>query len=147
LVCITSVPRMTDVGHRGGSIIYFLRPSDPIEDHSNECITCNPIDALKLIMDHGPPKTLEDYKSERRRERWGYFLMPFFTIASIVVSVGMLMFFGKACQDRIPADAPLRTSPLFKQYHQPKTQESGTQGSSPATDAPGEKSKGTSRHQ
>jgi hypothetical protein len=34
----------------------------------------------------------------------------------------MLMFFGKACQDRIPADAPLRTSPLFKQYHQPSKQ-------------------------
>jgi hypothetical protein len=73
-------------------------------------------------MDYGPPKTLEDYKAEQRRRRWGYVLMPFFTLASIVVSVGMLMFFGKACQDRIPADAPLRTSPLFKQYHQPSTE-------------------------
>ena len=107
-------------------------------------------------MHHGPPKTLEDYKSERRRERWGYFLMPFFTIASIVVSVGMLMFFGKACQDRIPADAPLRTSPLFKQYNQPQKQGGGTQGSGRETDAfpadkrpstPGEKSEGTSRDQ
>ena len=76
-------------------------------------------------MDYGPPKTLEDYKAEQRRRRWGYVLMPFFTLASIVVSVGMLMFFGKACQDRIPADAPLRTSPLFKQYQQPRKQQSG----------------------
>ena len=28
-------------------------------------------------MNHGPPKTLEDYKSERRRQRWAYFLTPF----------------------------------------------------------------------
>ena len=107
-------------------------------------------------MNHGPPKTLEDYKSERRRQRWGYFLTPFFTIGSIVISVGMLMFFGKACQDRIPADAPLRTSPLFKQYHQPQKQESGTEGPGRATDsspaekrpaAPGEKSRETSRDQ
>jgi hypothetical protein len=73
-------------------------------------------------MDYGPPKTLEDFKAERRRRRWGYVLTPFFTLASIVVSVGMLMFFGKACQDRIPDDAPLRTSPLFKQYQQPAKQ-------------------------
>jgi hypothetical protein len=76
-------------------------------------------------MKHGPPHTLEDYKAERRRQRWGYVLMPFFTLASIVVSVGMLMFFGKACQDRIPADGPLRTSPLFKQYQQPNKQADG----------------------
>ena len=65
----------------------------------------------------------------------------------------MLMFFGKACQDRIPADAPLRTSPLFKQYHQPQKQESGpgrAADSSPAEKrpaAPGEKSRETSRDQ
>jgi hypothetical protein len=108
------------------------------------------------MQHHGPPKTLEEYKSERRRERWGYFLTPFFTIASIVVSVGMLMFFGKACQDRIPADAPLRTAPMFKQYHQPQKQDSGTQGSGPASDSVpaekrpailGEKSEGKSHDQ
>src|ERR687893_162354 len=105
-------------------------------------------------MNHGPPHTLEDYKAERRRRRWGYVLMPFFTLASIVVSVGMLMFFGKACQDRIPADAPLRTAPLFKQYNQPQKQESGRQGSGGATDSIpadnqpsilGDKSEGASR--
>jgi hypothetical protein len=85
-------------------------------------------------MIHEPPKTLEEYKAERRRERWGYFLMPFFTIASIVVSVGMLMFFGKACQDRLPADAPLRTAPLFQQYNQRQKQDSAIQGSGKATD-------------
>ena len=84
--------------------------------------------------DQGPPQTLEDYKAERRRQRWAYFLMPFFTVGSIVVSVAMLMFFGKACQDRIPADAPLRTSPLFKQYHQPQKQQGG-QDSGRATDS------------
>ena len=83
-------------------------------------------------MDHGPPHTFEDYKAERRRQRWGYVLMPFFTLASIVVSVGMLMFFGKACQDRIPADAPLRTSPLFKQYQQPQKQQGGLEDPSRA---------------
>jgi hypothetical protein len=83
-------------------------------------------------MDHGPPHTFEDYKAEQRRRRWGYVLMPFFTLASIVVSVGMLMFFGKACQDRIPADAPLRTSPLFKQYHQPQKQQGGLEDPSRA---------------
>ena len=108
------------------------------------------------MQHHGPPKTLEEYKAERRRERWGYFLMPFFTIASIVVSVGMLMFLGKACQDRIPADAPLRTAPMFKQYHQPQKQDSGTQSSGPDSDSVpaekqpailGEKSEGKSHNQ
>jgi hypothetical protein len=105
-------------------------------------------------MNHGPPHTLEDYKAERRRRRWGYVLTPFITLASIVFSVGMLMFFGKACQDRIPADAPLRTSPLFKQYQQPRNQGGGvkdpSQGieSSPSENrevAPPEKSPETSR--
>jgi hypothetical protein len=85
-------------------------------------------------MNHGPPHTFEDYKAERRRQRWGYVLTPFITLASIVFSVGMLMFFGKACQDRIPADAPLRTSPLFKQYQQPKKQEGGVTDPSRATE-------------
>ena len=91
-------------------------------------------------MDHGPPHTFEDYKAERRRRRWGYVLTPFFTLASIVVSVGMLMFFGKACQDRIPADAPLRTSPLFKQYQQPRKQGGGVADPSRGTESyPSEK--------
>ena len=108
-------------------------------------------------MNHGPPHTLEDYKAERRRQRWGYVLMPFFTLASIVVSVGMLMFFGKSCQDRIPADAPLRTSPLFKQYQQPRKQEGvvadpsrPTTESDPAAKhgpAPAEESRETARDQ
>ena len=107
-------------------------------------------------MDHGPPHTFEDYKAERRRRRWGYVLTPFITLASIVFSVGMLMFFGKACQDRIPADAPLRTSPLFKQYQQPRKQEGGVGDPSRATESypaekrgstPDEKSADTSRDQ
>src|ERR687889_1073625 len=107
-------------------------------------------------MNHGPPHTLEDYKAERRRRRWGYVLTPFITLASIVFSVGMLMFFGKACQDRIPADAPLRTSPLFKQYQQPRKQQGGVADPSQATEsypaekrgnAAPEKSRETSRDQ
>src|SRR3990170_4723120 len=107
-------------------------------------------------MNHGPPHTLEDYEAERRRRRWGYVLTPVITLASIVFSVGMLMFFGKACQDRIPADAPLRTSPLFKQYQQPRKQEGGVADPSRATESypaekrgstPDEKSADTSRDQ
>jgi hypothetical protein len=107
-------------------------------------------------MDHGPPHTFEDYKAERRRRRWGYVLTPFITLASIVFSVGMLMFFGKACQDRIPANAPLRTSPLFKQYQQPRKQEGAVADPSRATESypaekrgstPDEKSSDTSRDQ
>lgn len=67
-------------------------------------------------MNHEPPQTLEDIQAERRRRRWGYFLTPFIAMASIVFSIGMLMFFGKSCQERIPEDAPFRTNPLFKQY-------------------------------
>jgi hypothetical protein len=68
----------------------------------------------------------------------------------------MLMFFGKACQDRIPSDAPLRTSPLFKQYQQPRKQEGAVADPSRATESypaekrgstPDEKSSDTSRDQ
>src|SRR5918992_3228525 len=65
-------------------------------------------------MNHGPPHTLEDYKAERRRQRWGYFLTPFIALASIVVSVGMLMFMAKACQERMPADSTYRMTPFQK---------------------------------
>jgi len=60
-------------------------------------------------MDDTPNKeVVEAIKRKRRRERWNAFLTPFITLASIVVSIGVLMFFMKACQERFPQ------SPLLK---------------------------------
>ena len=54
-------------------------------------------------MDETPDKdVIEEIKRRRRRERWNAFLTPFITLASIVVSIGVLMFFMKACQERFP---------------------------------------------
>jgi hypothetical protein len=54
-------------------------------------------------------KSLEDLREERRRARWSAFWTPFITLASIVSSVGLLMFFVRACQDRLPF--PLQQGP------------------------------------
>lgn len=103
-------------------------------------------------MNNEPPRTLEDMQAERRRQRWGYFLTPFIAMGSIVFSIGMLMFFGKSCQERIPEDAPFRTNPLFKQYA-PFFEKGLDQKKGAGTDAPageaaspsqGETSEGTS---
>jgi hypothetical protein len=56
-----------------------------------------------------PKKSLEKLKEERRRARWGAFFTPFITLASIVSAVGLLMFFLRACQDRLPF--PLQQKP------------------------------------
>jgi hypothetical protein len=53
-------------------------------------------------------EALEELKRKRRRERWSAFLTPFITLASIVLSIGLLMFFMRACQERFPQ------SPLLK---------------------------------
>jgi hypothetical protein len=54
-------------------------------------------------MDDGPEQeATEEFKRRRRRERWSAFLTPFITLASVVVSIGLLMFFMKACQERFP---------------------------------------------
>ncbi len=45
-------------------------------------------------------EAIEEIKRKRRRERWSAFLTPFITLASIVLSIGLLMFFMKACQER-----------------------------------------------
>ena len=61
-------------------------------------------------MDRTPAKkTLEELKEERRRARWSAFWTPFITLASIVTSVGLLMFLIRACQDRLPY--PLQQGP------------------------------------
>jgi hypothetical protein len=49
-----------------------------------------------------PKKSLEEIREERRRARWSAFWTPFITLASIVGSVGLLMFLVRACQERLP---------------------------------------------
>lgn len=56
-----------------------------------------------------PKKSLEELREERRRARWSAFWTPFITLASIVSSVGLLMFLIRACQDRLPF--PLQPGP------------------------------------
>jgi len=54
-------------------------------------------------------EAIDEIKRKRRRERWNAFLTPFITLASVVLSIGLLMFFMKACQERFPQN------PLLKQ--------------------------------
>jgi len=62
------------------------------------------------------PKTLEEIQAERRRQRWGYFWTPFITMASIVSSIGMLMFLVKSCEEKnLPGFIVPPTSPLHRQ--------------------------------
>lgn len=49
-----------------------------------------------------PKQNLEEWKAQRRRERWNAFLTPLITLGSIVVSVGMLMYLIKSCGERSP---------------------------------------------
>ena len=45
---------------------------------------------------------LEELKARRRRERWNAFMTPFITIASIVISVSLLMYLIRSCSERNP---------------------------------------------
>ena len=45
---------------------------------------------------------LAELKERRRRERWGALLKPFITLASIVISVSLLMYMIKSCGERYP---------------------------------------------
>jgi hypothetical protein len=66
-------------------------------------------------MAEPPDKELiEQYRRRRRRERWNAFLTPLITLASIVVSIGLLMFFMRACQERFPQ------TPFFRPPAQPR---------------------------
>lgn len=61
------------------------------------------------IVKRSPPKkTPELLKEERRRARWQAFWTPIITLASVVSSVAMLMFFLRACHDRLPQFVPPR---------------------------------------
>jgi hypothetical protein len=61
------------------------------------------------------PKTEEDIKEERRRQRWNWFWTPFITLASVVSSVAMLMMLIQTCQQgNLPAPILPPTSPLHQ---------------------------------
>jgi hypothetical protein len=62
-----------------------------------------------IVDPPSPKKTSEELGEERRRVSWNAFWTPFITLASIVSSVGLLMFFAKTCQERVPY--PLQQSP------------------------------------
>ncbi|MEX0807033.1 MAG: hypothetical protein WD688_27470 [Candidatus Binatia bacterium] len=140
------------VGHPLGGIIYFILTAfapDAIDELMDRRHRTN-IRHLAAIMNNEPPKTLQEYQDERRRQRWGYFLTPVIAMGSIVFSIALLMFFGKSCQDRILADAPFRTNPLFKQYA-PLLDKDSAAGDAPGGEKrpanQGEKSEGTSPSQ
>jgi hypothetical protein len=66
---------------------------------------------VRLIAEMEIPPTnqdLEEIKRERRRERWKAFFTPIIALGSIVVSVGLLMFFIRACQERFPEGVPTK---------------------------------------
>ena len=45
---------------------------------------------------------LAELREMRRRERWSAFLRPLITLASIVISVSLLMYMIKSCGERNP---------------------------------------------
>ena len=48
------------------------------------------------------PKTPDEIRAERRKERWKAFFTPFIYLGSIVVSVAILMALIKTCSQRFP---------------------------------------------
>ena len=84
----------------------------------------SPKPTSRATMAQPPDKELvEEYRRRRRRERWNAFLTPLITLASVVVSIGLLMFFMRACQERFPQN------PLLKPPVQPRP----TNSSQPVT--------------
>jgi len=61
----------------------------------------------------------EQIKAQRRRERWNALLTPFITLASIVISVGMLMFLIQTCQERNPQKPGTPRLPIQKMPEPP----------------------------
>jgi len=58
----------------------------------------------------------EEIRRRRQQARWNAFFTPIITLASIVISIGLLMFFIRTCQERFPVaprfkDAPKKPSP------------------------------------
>ncbi len=62
-------------------------------------------------------EAIEEIKRRRRRERWSAFLTPFLTVASVVVSIGLLMYFMKACQERFPQNPFLKPGSANQPTH------------------------------
>jgi hypothetical protein len=52
---------------------------------------------------------LAELRARRRSERWSAFLRPFITLASIVISVSLLMYMIKSCNERNPQNPGIRT--------------------------------------
>jgi hypothetical protein len=65
--------------------------------------------ATNTNRDPPAPEFAEAIKRRRRRERWSAFLKPIITLASIVISIGFLMFVIRTCEQRF------RHNPLFQQ--------------------------------
>lgn len=48
------------------------------------------------------PKTPDEIRAERRKERWKAFLTPWIYMGSIVGSIALLMALIKTCSQRFP---------------------------------------------
>jgi len=57
-----------------------------------------------------PKKSLAELRAERRLARWSAFWTPFITLASLVGSVGLLMFLAQTCRERFPQLSPPHTA-------------------------------------
>jgi hypothetical protein len=93
-----------------------------------------------LTVNDQAPKTEEDIKEERRRQRWNWFWTPFITMTVLVSSVAVLMMLIQTCQQRnLPIPLLPPTSPL----HQPapaKTPGSDNNQRAIGEDGPAERS-------
>ena len=71
---------------------------------------------MRLEPEQPHDEIQEEIKRRRQQARWNAFLTPIITLASIVISIGLLMFFIRTCQQRFPAaprfnDAPKKLAP------------------------------------
>jgi hypothetical protein len=62
---------------------------------------------------------LAELRAKRRSDRWKALLTPFITLASIVISVSLLMYMIKSCQERNP-QAPAPRLPIQRAPEPPK---------------------------
>jgi hypothetical protein len=67
------------------------------------------VNASNTNGDQPLPEFVEELKRRRRHERRSAFLTPLITLASIVVSIGLLMFIVRTYEQRVPHN------PLFQQ--------------------------------
>jgi hypothetical protein len=65
------------------------------------------------------PEEIEEFKARRRRERWNAFMTPFITLTSIVVSISLLMYFIKSCNERYPQNPAARRLPIQRMPEPP----------------------------